>query len=166
MRVCRKCNVNKPETEFYKNPSKSNPDRLRGDCKDCHQVKTATQKKIVQEKYREYWKKYSITNASKITDARLRRVYGITLEQFTTLLDKQDGKCAICKQIPPLNAKGFSFAIDHDHACCNSSNARVKGYSCGKCVRGLLCHNCNLGLGNFKDSINLLQTAIDYLKGN
>lgn len=164
MKVCRKCQVSKPITEFYKNPSKANPDRLRGDCKSCHQVKTADQKKATQERYRKYWKQYSVANAEKITDAKLRRIYGISLEQFTEMLINQDGKCAICKQPPPQNAKGYSFAIDHDHACCNNANARVKGYSCGKCVRGLLCHNCNLGLGNFRDNPQLLNEAIKYLE--
>lgn len=164
MKTCRKCNTSKSESEFYKNPSKANPARLRGDCKACHQVKTAVQKKIKQQQYRDYWKVYSLANAEKITDAKLRRIYGISLEQFTEMLIAQDGKCAICKQAPPPNAKGYSFAIDHDHACCNNSNARVKGYSCGSCVRGLLCHNCNLGLGNFKDSVDLLQSAQAYLR--
>jgi hypothetical protein len=156
--------MSKNESEYYKNPSKANPDRLRGDCKDCHQIKTAVQKKAKQDKYREYWKEYSVANAEKITDAKLKRIYGISLEQFTKMLISQEGKCAICQKFPTPNAKGHSFAIDHDHSCCNNLNARVKGYSCGKCVRGLLCHNCNLGLGNFKDSIELLQQAQNYLR--
>lgn len=47
--------------------------------------------------------------------------------------------------------------IDHDHSCCPG-----KG-SCGKCVRGILCRNCNVGLGFLKDSIPRLEDAISYL---
>jgi hypothetical protein len=164
LRKCRKCLVKKPLSEFYRNPSKANPDRLRGDCKSCHQVKTAQFKRQATEATKEKMREYGIVNADRLRDARLQRVHGINSSQFIKLLEDQQGKCAICKQIPPLNQKGFSFAVDHDHSCCNNSNINKKGYSCGNCIRGLLCHNCNLGLGNLKDSIELLQNAIQYLQ--
>lgn len=164
MRVCKKCNVAKIETEFYKNSSKSNPNRLRGDCKQCHQIKTAKAKKVLTEEAKEKMRQYGVINAERLTDARLKRIHGISMQQFLALLEKQDGKCAICKTLPITNKKGYSFAVDHDHNCCNNSNARVKGYSCGRCVRGLLCNNCNVGLGNFKDSIELLISAEAYLR--
>jgi hypothetical protein len=50
------------------------------------------------------------------------------------------------------------FTIDHDHSCCDS----VK--TCGRCVRGILCVNCNAGLGNFDDNADLLVLAIEYLR--
>jgi hypothetical protein len=52
---------------------------------------------------------------------------------------------------------GKAFAVDHDHSCCPGRKA------CGKCIRGLLCANCNQGLGKFKDDPKLLRNAIDYL---
>jgi hypothetical protein len=74
-------------------------------------------------------------------------MYGIDIEEYTKLLEKQDFKCAIC------GSRGSdikSLAVDHDHAT-------------GK-VRGLLCDSCNLGIGKFKDSTELLTSAINYLK--
>lgn len=72
--------------------------------------------------------------------SRLKK-YGLTLEQYDEMLAKQGGVCAICKK--PETRKGSEWlSIDHDHKCC----PQTKG-CCGKCVRGLLCHNCNRWLG-------------------
>lgn len=68
---------------------------------------------------------------------------------YYTLLDSQDNACAICK------TKEFGKHgphIDHNHIT--------------KKVRGILCHQCNLGLGQFKDNIEKLKLAIEYLEKN
>lgn len=83
--------------------------------------------------------------------------HGITYEQYLEMYRQQDGKCKICKEVETSYRSRLS--IDHDHACCPGYN------SCGKCVRGLLCTNCNMFLGNAKDSIELLENGILYLKG-
>jgi hypothetical protein len=75
-------------------------------------------------------------------------LYNITLEEWNNLLQSQNNKCAICNNDNPSKIK--SFDTDHCHKT-------------GK-VRGLLCHNCNVGLGNFKDDINYLKSAISYLE--
>lgn len=72
--------------------------------------------------------------------------YGLTLSEYELLLKQQDNVCAICKQIC---TSGRALAVDHDHAT-------------GK-VRGLLCGNCNIGLGKFKDNEALVQAALVYL---
>jgi hypothetical protein len=84
------------------------------------------------------------------------RSYGITIEQYHQMLKDQDYSCKICGLKESTSRKRLS--IDHDHSCCPG----IK--SCGKCVRGLLCHHCNSGLGNVKDSIEILQKMIEYLK--
>ena len=80
--------------------------------------------------------------------------HNINQEIYDFMLAKQSGMCAICEGDP--GQKGFH--VDHDHTCCSG-----KG-SCGKCVRSLLCNLCNAGLGNFRDSPELLNKAIFYLK--
>jgi len=74
----------------------------------------------------------------------LKRRYGIGVAEFDALLASQGGVCAICGTLKPEH-------VDHDHAYGN--------------VRGILCFNCNGGLGQFKDSPDLLQNAIGYLRG-
>lgn len=71
--------------------------------------------------------------------------YGINEKEYTMLLKKQKGRCGICRKLPTRKA----LAIDHNHKT--------------KKVRGLLCGNCNNGLGRFKDSINRLKAAVEYL---
>jgi hypothetical protein len=80
--------------------------------------------------------------------------------EFSALLSKQDGKCAIClKGIEGIDYGGRIKAhIDHDHECCPD------GKSCQNCRRGLLCSSCNTGLGFFRDSPEILQKAILYLE--
>jgi hypothetical protein len=83
---------------------------------------------------------------------RLRR-FGLSQEAFENMQKSQNGSCAICES--PFERTPH---VDHDHACC----AGIK--SCGKCVRGLLCHHCNTGLGNFKDRADFLLKAVQYLQ--
>lgn len=85
----------------------------------------------------------------------LETTHGITREQYDGMLEAQDGNCGSCRR--DLESFGRRPAIDHDHACC------PYGSSCGKCVRGLLCMNCNVALGQVGDSRERLLALVDYL---
>ena len=85
-----------------------------------------------------------------IRKAQRIKKFGITLEEFNSILTQQDGKCAICGY-SDRSDKNFFPVVDHDHLS-------------GK-VRGLLCMNCNMGIGKFKDDISRLKSAINYLGG-
>jgi hypothetical protein len=74
----------------------------------------------------------------------LRHRYGIGQAEFDELLAEQGGVCAICRAPEPQH-------VDHDHRT---------GW-----VRGILCFNCNGGLGQFRDDPEHLASAITYLKG-
>jgi hypothetical protein len=89
--------------------------------------------------------KYALRRQAELDRSRLK-LYGITPQDFRRMLAKQGGVCAICKGPEPT---GMALAVDHDH---------VTGR-----VRGLLCSNCNKGLGCFKDSPCALRTAALYL---
>lgn len=84
--------------------------------------------------------------------------YRMRIEDYEALLEAQGGRCAICRSDGSDMERRFH--VDHDHTCC----PRTWG-TCGKCIRGLLCHRCNLMLGNSRDSIETLKSAIDYLGG-
>jgi hypothetical protein len=80
---------------------------------------------------------------------RTLRKYGITEADWDRMLAAQDGRCAICRTGTP-GGRGERWHIDH----CHTSSR----------VRGLLCHNCNVGIGNFKDAPDLLRAAAAYLE--
>lgn len=77
-----------------------------------------------------------------------KRKYGITAERFAGMLAEQGNVCAICRSADPGGSG--SWHVDHCHA--------------SGVVRGLLCHDCNLGLGNFKDNVEAMSAAIAYLE--
>ena len=84
-------------------------------------------------------------------DALRFKKYGVTPERFAEMTANG---CHIC------GATDRRYHIDHDHACC-PGNKR----SCGRCVRGVLCGQCNQALGMMRDRIDLLEKAIEYLNG-
>lgn len=77
--------------------------------------------------------------------------YNIDKFQFDAMYFEQDGTCAICHEAEATH-------VDHDHACCSDNQ------SCGRCVRGLLCHSCNVAIGLLGDSVARLASAILYLE--
>jgi len=93
-----------------------------------------------KEKYADQWLRSNIN--------RLNLTETFTAEDYWSMVEKQEGVCSICKS----ECDKGRLAIDHDHKT-------------GK-VRGLLCRNCNLGLGNFLDNTSLLEAAVLYLNLN
>ncbi len=84
--------------------------------------------------------------------------YGITVERYDEMLAAQHGVCAICGKPPSgKGTSGQSLHVDHDHSCCPGTK------SCGECVRGLLCSNCNMAVGLLKDDPTILTAALRYV---
>lgn len=84
-------------------------------------------------------------------DHNLRILHGITLAQFEEQLEAQGGVCFLCGRPPAkTSAQTSRLHVDHNH----ETEQR----------RALLCHNCNLGLGNFQDDPDLLRRAAIYLE--
>ncbi len=86
-------------------------------------------------------------------DDRYRNKFGMSIQEYENLFEKQGGHCAICREAEVLVRKNGvvkRLAVDHCHAT-------------GR-VRGLLCLSCNHILGNAKDNIRVLEDAIEYLK--
>lgn len=93
-------------------------------------------------------KKWKRRNLKARRISHLRYMYGLSEEDYNAMLEEQGNCCKICKKKEP--GHHGNFVVDHNHV----TNE----------VRGLLCSNCNAGLGNFMDSINNLKAAVEYLK--
>ncbi len=81
--------------------------------------------------------------------------YGITMQEYQELLESQDGVCEICQRSPE---EVGVLAVDHDHRCCPTEK------TCGKCLRSLLCTDCNVSIGRFNDDVARLERAAQYLR--
>jgi hypothetical protein len=147
MKKCCRCKEAKPFSEFHKN--KAQRDGLQAQCKPClklynddyHRRHPGLRKNIgakFREKNPGYYKRYS----NKI---RLNR-YGLTEEEWFYRLFMQDNRCSICNKIFEEESE---IRIDHSHQ--------------EDFVRGLLCNNCNVGLGFFYDNPDILRSAASYV---
>lgn len=135
---CWKCQKTKPIARF--NNDITRPSGKCSRCKDCNRVHYAAFRvkmkgKLGQSGYREYFSKYELSH-----------YYGITIDDFKLRLKQQNNLCAICNG-PPT---GRRLGVDHCHRT-------------GK-FRGLLCGRCNSALGLFRDNIENLETALEYLR--
>ena len=84
----------------------------------------------------------------------LKRKFNLSIEDYNKMLEEQNHTCAICQKpeivIDKRAGKLRELAVDHCHTT-------------GK-IRGLLCYNCNRGIGHLQDSVELLQRACSYLR--
>ncbi len=134
-KLCSKCKTWYPATVEHFHRSKSGKYGLQNWCKECASSEGRRANK------RRHDQNYHRLNK-----------YGIGIEQYEQMEKAQDGKCAICERVETQVQKGkvIRLSIDHNH-------------STGK-IRALLCHNCNIGLGNFKENEVSLLKAILYLR--
>ena len=155
MKICSKCKMEKTLDEFSKDKNSSTGYTYQ--CKKCRNAYYNTYYNSNPEKMKaknaNNWlkrKKYyqSEVGISSSRRSHLKRKYGISLEEYNKLSEKQEHKCAICGN-SEMNTKNNVLCIDHNHTT-------------GK-VRALLCGLCNTGLGNFLDNKILLENAIKYL---
>lgn len=101
-----------------------------------------------REKALLYRKDYYSRNKRAFRRRLLMNTFGLTLEDYDRMLSEQQGGCAICGTAE-AGGRGF-FHVDHDHET--------------EEIRGLLCANCNLGIGNMADSPEILEEAARYLR--
>lgn len=108
-------------------------------------LKLRTECKLCNNKRRRIWAK---NNLLKERSFHYKNRYGLSLKDYNLLSKAQRHKCGICSSKQGEHKR--SLSVDHDH-------------NTGK-IRGLLCLHCNTALGGFKDNIDLLDKAKDYLQ--
>jgi hypothetical protein len=99
-----------------------------------------------------YLRAYRVKRPSRYKDSQLRKSFGITKDQYDQMLKDQNHVCAICEKTERVMHKGRprDLAVDH----CHETGV----------IRGLLCSDCNSGLGWFSDNITLLHEAATYVE--
>ncbi len=111
----------------------------------CHPEQAHKAKGLCNACYYQHW---SDENPDIKRQHHLKRHYDIEPEEYDFLLAVQGGICAICNKPPGDNL----LCVDHDHG--------------SDVIRGLLCHNCNKGIGLLGDSIESVEKALRYLKSS
>jgi hypothetical protein len=87
---------------------------------------------------------------------RMRAKFGLEREDYERMLAEQGGICPCGAS--PENERYSTLSVDHDRRCCPENK------SCGRCLRGLLCNDCNVSLGRLKDDPNRLDILAAYLR--
>lgn len=135
--VCVECGETKPALAYHKRSNRGIGRNTK--CRDCVNAK----KRDSFDSQQQRW-------------YLLKARYNLTQERWAEIFAAQGEACPICGTKEP-GGKG-DWHVDHDHSCCEQA-----GRSCGKCVRGLLCHMCNTALGGFRDDVSTLMSAAAYL---
>jgi hypothetical protein len=179
MKICSKCKKEKLKSEF--NKSLSIKDGLSYHCKECihsymnnyirkrdaadpllRKKRNAVSIKCANKRYNSdhefrqkclAYRRKALANpiyrkkvATQTRRQNLKAIYNLSLEEYDQILVSQNNVCAICKEAD----NNIALGVDHNHA-----NGKV---------RGLLCKQCNLMIGNAKEKIEIMGAAIKYLK--
>lgn len=179
-KVCTKCQKTKNESQYY--DDSRNNDGKQSRCKQCFHddqklFRDSNVEKVKARKAADYRKdldksrkkerdRYHRTKKEllpikkqKYSDGAYRKSYlkfhfGITPEDYDSMLKEQGEVCGICGVDRPGGAAKINWVVDHDHSCCAGKR------SCGRCVRGLLCSKCNLALGLLRDDPKSIENAL------
>jgi hypothetical protein len=131
-KVCTRCGIEKSVTDFWAQRTRGN--RPNPECKSCS---------LIRSRARPYTKR----TPTQTRKYNLKNKYGISLQEYQDMFDKQEGLCGICQQPPKT---GQLLFVDHSHTS-------------GK-VRNLLCSRCNTILGHIECNPTILPGIVNYLK--
>ena len=129
---------------------RANPEKVRETRRRAREKALQDPDKIIQ--LRGYQLVYREKNRQELIAKQRYRKFGITHAEYAELHQRQKGLCAICfkPETATRNGKVKSLAVDHCHES-------------GK-IRGLLCYECNTGIGKLHEDENILMAAVKYLK--
>lgn len=183
-KICSKCRVSKPIELFYRQQG-GKLDR-RAECKACNSQWTKDWKREQAGGVRDSDAWHRLTEIDESTrlgtcsqcgpeialkwngggvwqcgpDAKersrrytLQSLYKMTLEQFEEIVLRQEGKCKLCRR------SDLALVIDHDHRCCPGK------YTCGQCIRGVICNSCNGMIGHIEHNGIDLVGLTGYMEG-
>jgi hypothetical protein len=145
-KLCPQCNEELPVSLFNKSNRR---DGFQTYCRECHnEMQRVKYSKDPMAKVKRQIRAGRRKEKDPLVQRRaeLKRLYGITLEEYAEIFSKQNGVCAICLEECKTRK---SLSVDHNHLT-------------GK-VRGLLCNRCNRAIGMFNDDVDILERAKKYI---
>jgi len=137
-KICKKCGIKKHISEYSHKRATGRKPTTQPRCKSCSAEDTRI------------WKESQ--SVDRLKDLYLQRIYGVTLQWYQDTLSLQSNCCPLCSKPLIFGGKinSDSPVVDHDHTT-------------GK-VRGIICNECNRGLGYFRDNPEALRKAAKYLE--
>jgi hypothetical protein len=147
---CRTCLKYLPLDAFYRNPTAKSG--YQASCKECKKQNVKKWCEANPDRVKRAKKKHHGKSWRRRKNNQMRTLYGIDVETYEKLFAEQNGLCAVCKKPETLKRGDVVVNLSLDHC-----------HTTGK-IRGLLCANCNNGMGRFKDDPALLRAAAEYLE--
>ena len=164
MKRCKVCGEVKPLSEFY--AAKGMKDGRRSDCKSCNLAAKKVRYDADPQRHIDRVRDWQVRNSDRYNDyqrerrqrpevkarerdGHLRRKFGISKDEYDSMLASQGGVCAICLREPHPR---ISLHVDHDHATGT--------------IRRLLCVRCNNGVALFEEDPAILRAAAAYLNAH
>lgn len=138
-KTCTRCGETKPMAEFRI------ADAADYMCKVCNRKAASAWRKQNPGRNAAACREWYYRNQRRVRDFTLQKNYGMTIDEYESMAERQNGVCAICLG----QSKDGILRVDHDHQT--------------GVVRGLLCDTCNRSLGLLGDSSEILRKAADYL---
>lgn len=139
MKFCATCRTSKPQEEYYRGKRGKAAGRLNPRCKQCCSSIAGAWFRNNRERHNAKQREYNANNKATVRLHRVKSIYGLSKEAYAAMAKV----CAVCG-----GTKG-QLCIDHSH-----QSGRV---------RGILCGQCNKGMGQFRDKPSLLLSAVRYL---
>ena len=150
LKTCTGCGEPKPLHDFYKEKSRKS---VKSHCKGRSIAKPKAWGKANVEKRRasrmDQYHKRKLDTPGFLRQRHLMSSYGMSVEEWDTLFEKQGKACRVCKSTSP-RTKNAVWHTDHKHET-------------GK-VRGILCSHCNTMLGMAHEDPAIMLAGVDYLK--
>lgn len=143
MKKCSTCHEIKAALDFHNN--RSSKDGKHSTCKSCIKIQNKAWRDSNPEKKKAQRKSITKDQASRYAHNARMKKYGITTEEFDSMVESQSGACA-------LKCGRSAEAIDHNHAT--------------GAVRALLCVQCNAGIGLLLESPEILRNAASYIEAH
>jgi hypothetical protein len=158
-KACKECRVVKPLLDYP--TRKDQPDGHHWWCFECKRAKDREYGKVHRDRTSDSQRRDSRRWERKpeVRERRRKQAvkdkYGLSQADFDAKLAEQGGRCPFC---PADDDTPKEWHIDHDHEHCPGM------YTCGSCLRDILCRRHNMGLGYFDDDPAQLRAAADYIE--